>query len=267
MRLARLAAGGLAPVLTAGCAYTAAAPSAQQQVVDELRGAYQHITALPAVTAAVTETVQSGTVAVTQGKGTLTWEFPRRTGETSLTVAGDTTVVAVRAGDTFFEGRNHKTLAGSGRDLTDDGRTAPQSMPQIQAPGLDPFQLMVLLDGTRWPDAVVTSQPVVTSDDSGQHIEYQLGVDTARLAAHQRPADRAWLREMSRQPGGKVVSLVATLKQGRVATLTAVLPVAKPSSTPTTKLTGPAPAVKPVTVVVAAVFSYEKRPTRIAVPS
>ena len=72
MRPLRIAAGGLVPVLAAGCAYGTATPSARQQVLDTVRDARQRTTALAAATADVTETVQSGTDPVAQGKGTAT---------------------------------------------------------------------------------------------------------------------------------------------------------------------------------------------------
>jgi hypothetical protein len=268
VRPLRIAAGGLIPVLATGCAYTAATPSAQQQVIGLVHSAYQRTTALPAVTAAVTETVESGTVAVAQGKGTVTWEFPRETGETRLTVDGRTPVVAIRVKNIFYEGKTPESLAGTGQDLGRTGARDPGAMPQIQAPGLDPFQLTTLLDATSWPDCVMNSKPVVTSDAAGQHTEYQLGIDTAGLAAHKTAADRAWLTEMSHQAGGSVVALVATLVHGRISTLSARLPIPRPpSDAKTASAAGALPTPKPVTILVTEQFAYTKSPDPITTPS
>ncbi|MET8009871.1 hypothetical protein ABZU86_23535 [Streptomyces sp. NPDC005271] len=268
----RIAAGGLASVLVAalatGCANTAAPPSARQQVIDRVHHAYERTTALPAVSAALTETVASGTSAVAQGKGTAVWEFPHRRGETRMTVNGQTPVIALRVEDTFYEGRTRKALAGTGRDLARTGARNPTAMPQIQAPGLDPFQLTTLLGATSWPDTLESAQPVVTSDDSGQHTEYQLGIRTARLATHAKGADRTWLTAMSRQPGGEVVTVAARLSHGRISTLSAQLPIPKPHSlAKEPKGASIAPTPRPMTVLVSAEFSYVKKPQPLAVPS
>lgn len=268
MRPLRIAAGGLVPVLAAGCAYGTATPSARQQVLDLVRDARQRTTALAAASADVTETVQSGTDPVAQGKGTATWEFPRGTGEMRLTVDGRTTVVAVRVKNTFYEGRSRQSLAGTGRDLVRVGGQNPGAMPQIQAPGLDPFQVTTLLDAASWPDCVVTAEPVVTLDTAGRSTDYQMAVDTARLAAHEPPADRAWLTQMSRQEGGAVVTVVATIDRGRLGTVSAQLPIPKPAA-----LAKPAPGAsalptpQPMTVVVSERFGYTGRPAPIDVPS
>ncbi|MEU9790260.1 hypothetical protein AB0E27_06470 [Streptomyces sparsogenes] len=268
----RLAAGGLAAALAAvlatGCAYTTAPPSAGEQLVERVRGAYGRTTALPAVSAAVTETVQSGTSPVAQGTGTVTWEFARKTGETRLTVDGRTPVVAVRVKDTFYEARTRASLAGTGRDLVRDGGRDAKALPQIQAPGLDPFQLTTLLDATSWPDSLVSAQPVVTSDADGRHTEYQLGVDTAKLAAHAPAGDKAWLTEMSRRPGGATVTVVVTLAHGRIATLAARLPVPGPPSAAKAATGASAlPTPKSMSILVSARFDYATKPDRITPPA
>ncbi|MEY9966713.1 hypothetical protein ABIA33_004778 [Streptacidiphilus sp. MAP12-16] len=267
-RPAAAVAGALALLsvlaLSAGCAATPAAGGVQVQVLAALRDAYQHTTALPAVAADVTETLQSGASPVLAGQGSVVLEFARRTGQTQLTVGGTRTVVAVRVGDVFFEASTPAALNGQGHDLAQAGQQDPDTLPQIQAPGLDPFQLTTLLGAVAWSDSVTGLEPVVSEDATGQHTAYQVGVDTAKLAAHEPPGDRTWLDALAHRPGGAVVTLSATVSQGRLDTVSAQLPVPAPALPPRASAL-PTPA--PLSVLVAEQFSYTRRPAAITTPT
>ena len=174
------------------------------------------------------------------------------------------TVVAVRSQNTFYEAKTEQALAGTGRDLIQTGHSDPAQLPQIQAPGLDPLQVLTLLGASLWPDSVTNAEPVVSADSSGQHTVYQLTVITAKLAAHEPAADRTWLKTLAADPQGAAITLDATITQGRLNTLSATLPVPMPQAM--AKKVGEAsalPTPAPMSVYVSQTFSYSIHPAAI----
>jgi hypothetical protein len=264
----RVAVGGLALFLAAGCASSPALPTAQQQVRSTLLSAYHGTTALPSTTAGVHETVESGTDPVATAQGAMTLEFARHEGETQLTVDSTDKVVLLRAGDRYFEAKTESGLRGTGQNLVQVGQRRPQAMPQVQAPGLDPFQLTTLMGALDWNDSVVALEPVVVEDATGQHTQYQMTVSTARLAEHEPAADRIWLTTLSTQPGGSEIILDVTVAQGRIQTLSGRLPIAGPQTeTKAAAAKAPIPTPPAMTIQVALQFDYARQPALISVPS
>ncbi|WP_152626706.1 hypothetical protein [Streptacidiphilus carbonis] len=258
----------MAVFLAAGCASSPTMPTATQQVHSTLLSAYHRTTALSATTASVNETVESGTDPVETAQGAVTLEFSRKRGETQLTINNTDKVVVLRAGDIFFEAKTQSGLNGTGQNLIQVGRQSPQAMPQVQAPGLDPFQLTTLMGAIDWNDSILNMEPVVTEDATGQHTEYQLTVSTAKLAKHEPVADQTWLTTLSTQPGGAEITVDATLSQGRIQTLSAHLPIATPqAATKAAASKGALPAPQAMTIQVALQFNYTQQPQPIQVPS
>ena len=232
MRFApRLAVAVLAslPLATAGCASGIPAEQSQvQQIGQLLLNAYEASTTVPGVLVSVTQTVQSGVDPVAGAKGWYALWFNRKIGQASLTIqdaAGSTSLVAVRDGYSFYMAPTQGKLAGDRVDLNGIGQRAPGSLPQIQSPWIDPFQLTTLLGSVQWPDSIHSLGPVVVTESAGRHVEYQVTVDTTELARHESGADRDWLAAMGREPRGRLVTLDVTLQNGQISTVSASAPV------------------------------------------
>ncbi|MBC9729845.1 hypothetical protein [Streptomyces sp. TRM68367] len=254
--------------MAAGCAATPDVPSSQGQVLSSLRSAYTNTQAQHTVTASVTETVESGVDTEAEGKGTAVLDFARGLGQTKLTVNGQMSVVAFRDQDKIFEAKSQAALAGKAESLLQVAHRNPDMLPQIQAPGLDPFQLTTLLKAVQWNDDVLNTEPVVVADSSGQHTEYQVTVSTAKLAVHVPAPDRAWLTALSRQTGGSSITLDATVSHGQLMTLAAHFPVPRPKLTRrAAKITAALPKPAPVTVLVTDRFTHSAHLPSLSIPA
>jgi hypothetical protein len=266
----RLAVAVLAllPLATAGCAYSAPAEQSQvQQIGQMLLNAYEASTTVPGVLVTVTQTAQSGIDPVADANGSYALWFSRKIGRASLTIQdaeGSSSLVAVRAGSSFYSAATQGKLAGSRVDLNVIGQRDPDVLPQIESPWIDPFQLTTLLGAVQWPDAIRTLGPVVVADSTGRHVEYQMTVDIAELARHESGADRDWLQAMGREPGGGLVTLDVTLQNGQISLVSASAPIpatplpavargkqARPSA-------GALQTPPPASVVITAEFRYGK---------
>jgi hypothetical protein len=255
------------PLAAAGCAYGAPAQQPQvQQIGQTLLNAYETSTAAPGVMAEVSQTVQSGIDPVAQAKGSYVFWFKRQIGQASLTIQdaeGSTSLVAVRAGASFYRAPNQNKLAENRIDLTNVGQRTPDNLPEILSPGMDPFQLTTLLGALQWPDSIQSLGPVAVADSTGKHIEYQITVDTDNLARHESGADKEWLQAMAREPRGKFVTLEITLDNGQIGTASASLPlppVPLPAVPKEKRPTSPSLQTPPPgSVVITADFEYGKQ--------
>lgn len=253
------------PLAAAGCAYGATAQqSPVQQIGQMLLGAYEASTSAPGVVAEVSQTVQSGVDPVAQVNGSYTLWFKRQIGQSSLTMqnAGSSTAfVVIRAGSSFYSATTPGGLAGTRVDLNAVGQRSPDTLPQIQSPGMDPFQLITLLGSVQWPDSIKSLGPVVVTDSTGKHTEYQITVNTAELARHESGADKEWLGAMDREPNGKFVTLDVALDNGKISVASASVPLPAAPSPAVPDGKGPlvpqAPA--PGSVVITADFDYGKQ--------
>ncbi|MGH3627415.1 MAG: hypothetical protein ACRDRL_08265 [Sciscionella sp.] len=246
-----------------------------QQIGQMLLNAYEQTTTAPGASIDVSQTVQSGTDPIAEAKGSYTVWFKARTGQTSLTLQGpngSTTLVAIRAGSAFYSAKTQDKLSGNRMDLAAVGRGDPTKLPQIQAPGVDPFQLTTLLGAVQWPDTVKSLGPVVVDDSTGRHTEYQITIDTARLATHQDATDRAWLQAMASEPRGDLVTLETTVQNGRIDKITASLPIPAapiPKIQPGKRSAPATPAYQtppPASVVITEQFDYSAQPAPVHQP-
>lgn len=272
------------PLAAAGCAYGTPTPQSRvQQVGQTLLGAYEATATLPAVQAQVSQSVRSGVDLLADANGSYDLWFKRHVGQATFTVQsveGSAYMTVLRSGNSFYSTTSHdkpaehqvasSSLAKSRIDLNSAGREDSSQLPQIQSPGMDPFQVATLLGSLQWPDSIRSLGPVAVSDASGQHIEYQVTVDTSNLARHESGPDREWLRAMAREPHGKLVTLEIMLADGRIATASVNFPLPPP------KL----PAVQPgkrsigvkvnspiqATVAVTATFEYGRKVPTITIP-
>jgi len=255
--------------LAAGCAYNATVEQSEvQQIGQMLLGAYEASTSVPGVVVDVSQTAQSGMDPIAEAKGSYFLWFERQIGQSILTIRdieGSTSLVVVRAGPSFYSATTQSKLAESRMNLISVGQRDPGNLPQIQSPGIDPFQLTTLLGSVQWPDAIHSLGPVAVTDSTGRHIEYQITVDTTDLAHHESGADKDWLQAMGHEPHGKLITLDITLNNGQISVASASLPIpAMPlptvahekrvgSSVP--KLQTPPPA----SVIITAQFEYSKQ--------
>lgn len=261
------AAGGLAVIfLTAGCAGVSNTPDVHTATGRTLLSAYQKVVATNGLSASLTELVESGTDPIAEGQGTTDLWFGSRSGETRLTVDTTATVVALRTSDEFYEGKTASTVGANRQDLSTTAREDPQSMPEIQAPGVDPFQITTLLSAIQWPDTILDVGPVVVSDSTGQHTEYEMTLDTSRLAGHVGGTDRAWLSALAAEPGGKTVTLDATLSGGVIASVTARVPLPNPQLPSTKSVPTYLPSPAPVTITITETFDYGKPAQKVTPP-
>jgi hypothetical protein len=264
------------PLAGAGCASSATPKQSEvQQIGQMLLNAYEASTVVPGVMAEVSQTADSGTDPVAEAKGSYTLWFKRQIGQASLTVQdaeGATSLVVVRAGSSFYSATTRNKLAESRMDLTSVGQRDPDGLPEIQSPGLDPFQLTTLLGSVRWPDSIQSLGPVAVADSTGRHIEYQMTVKTADLARHESGADKEWLQAMGHEPRGELVTLDLTINNGQISVASASLPIpemplpvvphGKPAGSSSPKLQTPPPA----SVVITAQFDYSKQVPVVSQP-
>lgn len=272
MRLIQTSAAAMllcVSMAAAGCGQQATADQSQvQQIGEMLLGAYKASTSVPGVEVQVAQNAQSGTDTFAEAKGSYSLSFKRDIGESDLRLQnanGLTSIVSVRSGASFYSAKSSKNLAGSKIDLDRVGDRSPGGLPEVQAPGIDPFQLITLLGSVQWPDSLRSLGPVVVSDSTGRHVEYQVTVNTGNLSRHEHGADREWLQEMSREPAGKSVTIEVTLAGGRISVITASLPM-PPESVPAIPRGKQGGSVKsgvqappPSTIVTTAEFQYDKR--------
>jgi hypothetical protein len=263
------AAGGLLVLLAvAGCAGPRSVQP-QSELGRTLLAAYEHSVSVQGVAASVQETLRSGTEPVAEGTGSMALWFAEHAGQTRLTMEdSSTTVTAIRVNDRFYQGDTRSDPAKNAQDLVSVGRQDPSRLPQIRTPGLDPFQLTTLLDAVQWPDAIPTLGPVAVADSVGVHTDYQIVVDTAKLAQHAPAADAPWLRAMSREPEGAEITLDVGIVGGRIASLSGQLPVLTPPVA--ADLHKPATATatpQPMNIVVAETFSYQQSPAKVSAPT
>ena len=285
--MATAAALVAAAAALAGCAAypTTATSDVPSQVEHTVRAAYLGTTARPAVDANVTVTVRSGVDTIATGTGTADLWFTGTRGRTTLSVddaTGHTSVTAVRIGPSLYEGDTPAHVAAGRHDLVTQSASDPRDLPQIQAVGLDPFQLVTLLSAVQWPDAVADAQPRVTAvaGQTAPQTSYELVVDTARLAAHVDPADRGWLTELTGELHGARLAVAVTLDGSRIATIAADMPVPTPqiiqppdkknppvTSTPTTRPSSAQPsAPASLDAVVSEQFDYRSTAQPVAAP-
>jgi hypothetical protein len=266
----------------AGCAAypTSAAGDVRAQVERSVKAAYLGTTTRPAVVTSVTVTVRSGADTIATGNGAADLWFTGTRGRTTLSVdnaTGRASVTAVRLGPSFYEADTPAHLAAGRHDLVTQSAADPRDLPQIQAAGLDPFQLTTLLSAVQWPDAVADAQPRVSTvaGQSAPQTSYELVVDTARLAAHVDPADRGWLTELTGELHGARLAVAVTLDGGRLATITADLPVPAPRSAAARNkkipaAAGPSPSLPPtptsLDAVVSEKFDYRTQAQPVAAP-
>jgi hypothetical protein len=266
----RFAAAAVAAAVLAGCAQGRADEDSDGQVSRLLKAAYATTVARKSLAASVTVTVASGVTEVERGSGSASLWFAERAGRTdfsAVNATGSTTVVAVRLGDDFYEGRTQADLAGHLQNLVEGGQRDAQSLPQVRAAGLDPFQLLTLFSAVDWPGSVVAGKPVVKVDSAGQRTEYRLTVDARELARHVRPADRGWVTALAGQSAGHQVVLTATLNEHGIKTVSADLPVPTPPPAHKDGETWTAPPTSvPVHATVTDQFDYGKAVAPVARP-
>jgi hypothetical protein len=262
------------PAAAAGCAYGVPSQQSQvQQIGEQLLSAYETSTSAPGVVVQVSQTAQSGVDPFASVKGSYALWFKRQIGQANLTVQdaeGSASLVVVRAGSSFYSAATQKGLAKNRVDLITVGQRNADDLPQIQSPGMDPFQVTTLLGSLQWPDSIHSLGPVAVTDSTGRHTEYQITVDTAKLALHESETDKEWLQAMGRESHGKFVTLEVTLNAGRISVVSASLPLpsAPLPSVPSGKKSSGAKlqTPPPAAVLITAEFDYSKQVPAVANP-
>jgi hypothetical protein len=264
-----LISGGFGLLLVlAGCG-THETPDAAQQVMDTVHSAYLRTTSAGPLTTSVRVLIDSGTDPIAGAEGTATLDLSKALGEANLTLSpgGQMTVVSTR--DYLFEGHAAVGAKTGTQWITvntlQSAQTDPTQLPQIQEPGIDPLQIPTLLDAVKWPGTIVGERPVLIDDSSGNYIDYEITVDTARLAALLPTTARGWLSLMAREPGGKDITLDITIANGRINSVTGDMPV-PPPPLPTRRKQVKVPITTPLHAVVGIQFEYSKHAATITVP-
>ena len=269
-----IAACCLATALIAGCAQGPRDTSVQSQVSQLLRSAYDVTVSRTSLEASIDISVKSGVDLIESGRGTTSVWFAKNAGQTQLSAKNGTssaTVIAVRLGNSFYEAPTQGELAAHKMDLIQLAKQNPDTLPEIQAAGLDPYQLLTLFSAVKWPESVLSEQPTVTADSTGRRTDYEVVIDVQRLSQYVSAADSGWLKVMARESGGASITVTASLDKNGVSTMTASLPVpaSRPvasggGSTHTTKIAPPtAPQLR---VIVTETFDYNKPVSPITAP-
>lgn len=263
----------LLPAIT-GCAYSVPTQRSQvQQIGEQLLSAYETTTSSPGLLVQVSQTAQSGVDPFARVTGSYALWFKRQIGEANLTIQdaeGSAPLVVVRAGPSFYSAETRQGLAKNHLNLIAVGKRNPNDLPQIQSPGMDPFQVTTLLGSLQWPDSIHSLGSVAVADSTDRHIEYQITIDTAKLAGHESGADREWLQAMGRESRGKLVTLEVTLATGRISVVSASLPLLSDPlpSVPSGKKYAGAKLRKPppAAVLVTTKFDYGKQVPAVTRP-
>jgi hypothetical protein len=117
----------------------------------------------------------------------------------------------------------------------------------------------------KWPAAISGERPVLIAGSTGQHTDYEITVDTAKLSPLLPQEKRAWLAEMARESKGNAVTLEVTVENGRINSITGDVPVPSPSLHQVRK-PGQVPAIPRLHALITMQFDYGKRGGVITVP-
>lgn len=265
-----------ATLLVGGCAHGPRIATIGQQVNSTVHDAYLRTVSVGTVESSIQIFIQAGPDTLTGVKGNAALNFRDGTAEATLTLEPGGPMTVVSTSEQMFEGHPATApaagMAWNTIDLQRNAQKDPSQLPQIQAPGLDPFQLPTLLEAVRWPTAIAGERPVFMTSAHGTVTNFEILVDTAKLSALLHKADRAWLAEMSRETGGKTISLSVAVEQGRIKSITADLPVPAPAMPKTSKkpkvtVTAPSFTPPPLHAVIELQFDYRAPAISISVPN
>jgi hypothetical protein len=158
---------------------------------------------------------------------TLRFRQESATGQLSLLPGGKMSLIRNRGA--LLEGRPSPKPGAPEQwttlNLLDLGQRVPGSLPEVQAPGVDPFELITLLRGIDWKSDISEEWPVVVATSTGQQTEYQVTLSTKRLSHLLGNPDRAWVNALSDEKGGGRVTLQVTLDHGRIGSISGDLPI------------------------------------------
>jgi hypothetical protein len=270
------ATAGLLLLTVSGCAAAGQRQSQVQQVGQMLWQAYHATASLRSADASVNMTVMSGVDALAGARGSYALWFAAKAARANMTLYGPSSpgkLYTVTYQGDFYSGTALSKLASGRQDLAEIARLHPAQLPQIVSPGFDPFQVNVLLGSLQWPGTISSLGPVVVASSVGQRTEYQLRVKAAALAQHEPAVGRAWLNVMAKEPGGALITLDVSVKDGKISVVTARLPL-PPAPMPairaakgTTVAPGSLKTPPPASVVITETFDYSAPVPAVSRPS